>query len=131
MAKTQIRFVCQSCGHESPRWLGRCPECDAWNSFVEEVRVPEKASGPGRTSAVLPSGSGRPQSITQVAAQSEERISSGIGELDRVLGGGIVPGAVVLVGGDPGIGKSTLMTQAAYQISHAPPLDPQSGASNQ
>jgi DNA repair protein RadA/Sms len=131
MAKTQTRFVCQSCGHESPRWLGRCPECDAWNSFVEEVRVPEKASGPGRTSAVLPMGSGRPQSITQVAAQSEERISSGIGELDRVLGGGIVPGAVVLVGGDPGIGKSTLMTQAAYQISHAAPLDPQSAAPNQ
>lgn len=120
MAKPTVKFVCQGCGYESPRWMGKCPECDAWNSFVEEVRLPEKSTAAGRTGTLLPGlsgGSGRPTPITQVTAQAELRISSGIGELDRVLGGGIVPGALVLVGGDPGIGKSTLMTQAAQKVS--------------
>src|SRR5947207_3218708 len=116
MPKTQIRFVCQSCGHESPRWLGRCPECDAWNSFIEEVRVPERASTLGR-SAAIPVITARPQRITEVSSQAANRVSTGISELDRVLGGGIVPGAIVLIGGDPGIGKSTLMTQVASRIA--------------
>jgi DNA repair protein RadA/Sms len=119
MAKTQTRYVCQSCGHESPRWQGKCPDCDAWNSFVEEVRVVEKAASLGRSAAgaILPGASGRPVPITEVAAQTELRLSSGIGELDRVLGGGIVRGGLTLVGGDPGIGKSTLMTQVAHAVA--------------
>jgi DNA repair protein RadA/Sms len=118
MPKTQVRFVCQSCGHESPRWLGRCPECDAWNSFVEEVRVSEKSAQLGRSPAAsLPAGSTRPTPITRVEAQTNRRLSTGIAELDRVLGGGLVDGAVILVGGDPGIGKSTLMTQAASLVA--------------
>jgi DNA repair protein RadA/Sms len=115
MAKTQTKFVCQSCGFESPRWLGRCPECEAWNSFVEEVRVPERV-GLSRAPS-LPSTSTRPQPVTEVSARAAERLSTGIGELDRVLGGGLVPGALILLGGDPGIGKSTLMTQVAHHLT--------------
>ena len=94
MPKVTTRYVCQSCGYESPRWMGKCPDCDAWNSFVEEVRAPERATGPGRAPPALTATSTRPVSITQVAAQREQRISSGIGELDRVLGGGIVPASI-------------------------------------
>jgi DNA repair protein RadA/Sms len=119
MPKVQTKYVCQTCGHETPRWMGKCPECDAWNSFVEEVRVQEKATPLGRSSTLLPSGAALPTPITQVAAQRETRLPSGIGELDRVLGGGIVPGALVLVGGDPGIGKSTLMTQVAHAVANS------------
>ena len=97
--------------------MGKCPECDAWNSFVEEVRAHEKPGGLSRAPAILPGSSARPTAITNVATQRETRFPSGIGELDRVLGGGIVPGALVLVGGDPGIGKSTLMTQVAQRMS--------------
>src|SRR5438105_14936544 len=117
MAKTQTKFVCQACGYGSPRWLGRCPECEAWNSFVEEIRVVVKQAGPGRASAALPGTSNRPAPITAVAAQMQSRLPTGIGELDRVLGGGMVSGALILVGGDPGIGKSTLLTQVAHLVS--------------
>src|SRR5512143_882518 len=117
MPKAQTRYVCQECGYESPRWLGRCPECDAWNSFQEEVRIPEKAAGPGKSAAALPAGASIPLPITHVPAEAGDRLGTGIGELDRVLGGGIVPGSLVLVGGDPGIGKSTLMTQVAHRVS--------------
>lgn len=107
MAKVKTKYVCQSCGHESPRWLGRCPNCGEWNSLVEEVAVrqPQKIIG-------LSAGEG-PQVITAITAGSEVRRGTGIDELDRVLGGGVVPGSLVLVGGDPGIGKSTLLLQAA------------------
>ncbi len=118
MPKTVTKFVCQSCGHESPRWVGKCPECNDWNSFQEEVQVHQKPSASaGRPATILPAHSGRPVPITQVAGQSEARFASGISELDRVLGGGIVPGALILVGGDPGIGKSTLMTQVAQRVN--------------
>jgi len=117
MPKTTTKFVCQSCGYESPRWLGRCPECEAWNSFAEETHVAEKV-GAAPPSPHLAPGAQRPTPITAVEARTGQRLSSGIGELDRVLGGGIVPGALVLVGGDPGIGKSTLMTQAAYRVAN-------------
>ena len=116
MPKTQTRFVCQSCGYESLRGVGRCPECHAWNSFAEEVRIPERSSALGR-SAPIAGIHARPQPITEVASSASIRLSTGIGELDRVLGGGIVPGALILIGGDPGIGKSTLMTQVAQQLS--------------
>ncbi len=117
MPKTQTRFVCQTCAYESPRWLGRCPECDGWNSFVEEIRIVDKSPIAARSGALQVTVAGRPIPITEVSSTALDRMPTGIGELDRVLGGGIVPGALVLVGGDPGIGKSTLMTQVAHAVS--------------
>jgi DNA repair protein RadA/Sms len=105
--KLKSTYVCQNCGHVSARWLGRCPNCEGWNTFVEEIATPSRSSPPKRRSGVLP------VPITELDVSAEPRMSCGIPELDRVLGGGIVPGSVVLVGGDPGIGKSTLMLQMA------------------
>jgi DNA repair protein RadA/Sms len=105
-------FACQTCGAQAPKWLGRCPDCGAWNSFVEEaVEKPEKAVE--RKGAAAPLGGGRATRYADVDAVVSKRFSSGIGEFDRVLGGGIVPGSLVLLGGEPGIGKSTLLLQAA------------------
>ena len=112
MAKARTVFVCQDCGAQQSRWLGRCPDCAAWNTLVEERQVSEPRSG-GRSAVER----GRPEPITALAAASEGRSSSGIGELDRVLGGGVVPGSAVLIGGDPGIGKSTLVLQALAQLA--------------
>jgi DNA repair protein RadA/Sms len=112
MAKIQTRYVCQSCAYESPRWVGKCPNCAEWNTFVEEVS--ERASAkksPGR-----PHGSSKAVALAGVALSHEERISSGITEFDRVMGGGIVLGSVTLLGGDPGVGKSTLMLQLAAAL---------------
>jgi DNA repair protein RadA/Sms len=107
MAKTHSRYVCQACTYESARWVGKCPNCGGWNTLLEELVQKAKPSR-GK------SGGGRvPVSITEVEALGEPRVSTQIPELDRVLGGGIVAGSVVLVGGDPGIGKSTLMMQMA------------------
>jgi len=118
MAKARTVFVCQSCGAQSARWLGRCPDCQEWNTLVEE-RLDVEAKGARR------GGIGtarRPEPITALTPANEERRSSGIGELDRVLGGGIVPGSVVLIGGDPGIGKSTLVLQALAQLAGSGPV---------
>ncbi len=109
MAKAKSRYVCQSCGAVAPRWFGRCPECGAWNTCAEEV--PELQIGPGRFSSEPPTP------ITQVVTEGEPRQQTGVSEFDRVLGGGIVPGSVVLVAGDPGIGKSTLLLQVAGELS--------------
>ena len=111
MSKVHSKYVCQSCAFESTRWMGKCPNCEAWNSFVEEVEAP-KTRGRHATkssSAAIP--------ITEVTVAEEPRTSTHIPEFDRVLGGGIVPGSVVLVGGDPGIGKSTLMLQMASSLT--------------
>ena len=113
MGKIHSKYVCQSCAYESARWIGKCPNCDEWNSFVEEV-VPRKVRG---KHATIQRTSSFPVPITEVSILPEPRISTNIPELDRVLGGGIVPGAVVLVGGDPGIGKSTLMMQMASALN--------------
>jgi len=114
MAKARSVFVCQNCGAQQTRWLGRCPDCQEWNTLVEERAALEpRPAGRGPRSGAAP----QPEPITAVAPASEERSCSGIGELDRVLGGGFVPGAVVLIGGDPGIGKSTLVLQALARLA--------------
>jgi len=110
-SKALSQFVCQSCGNTSPRWLGKCPACGEWNSYIEERVVNEKRSHgkmPRNSTAIA---------ITQIESAKEERIGTGIGELDRVLGGGFVPGSLVLVGGDPGIGKSTLALEMVNNVS--------------
>ncbi len=113
MARARTVFACQACGFRSTRWLGRCPDCGEWNSLAEE-RL--EAESPSRR-APIGENANEPQPITEVAAASEMRRSSGIDELDRVLGGGVVPGSVVLIGGDPGIGKSTLVLQALAALA--------------
>lgn len=109
-------FFCQNCGHEESKWLGQCPACKEWNTFVEEKVTVPKA---GNASALGPAGGAAPQPVllTSVDTDDDERIRTGIGELDRVLGGGIVQGSLVLVGGDPGIGKSTLLLQVCQKLS--------------
>jgi DNA repair protein RadA/Sms len=110
-------FVCQECGAQSPKWLGRCPECGAWNSLVEErVATPATAPAENRYGGLAPGGGGA-QLYADVEISTAARITTGIGELDRVLGGGIVPGSMVLLGGEPGIGKSTLLLQAAANLA--------------
>jgi len=116
MAKLQSRYVCSECGFETPRWMGRCSQCDAWNTLIEERVEAHKTGGRARAASQAETGTA-PQPVTQIAAHTGPRLSTGLTELDRVLGGGIVPGSVVLVGGDPGIGKSTLLTQVAHAIS--------------
>jgi len=113
MAKTRSTYVCQQCGYSSPKWLGRCPDCNQWNTFVEEVAVRGTARSKREAAAVY----NPPKLISEITIGEHHRRSSGIGEFDRVLGGGVVPGSVVLIGGDPGIGKSTLLTQVASNLS--------------
>lgn len=115
MAKTKTLFFCQACGHESLKWLGRCPGCGEWNSFVEEP-VSAKAGAGGvfsGLSSLAGPGGGTPVALKEVRISGEARVGTGFGELDRVLGGGLVPGSLILLGGDPGIGKSTLWLQIA------------------
>ncbi len=113
MSKLRTRYVCQSCGAEASRWFGRCTGCGEWNSCVEEpiLRAPAGRS-PGLSSTAKP-----PQPITEVDGHPEDRVVTGIQEFDRTLGGGVVPGVAVLVGGDPGIGKSTLLLQAVAALA--------------
>ena len=105
-------FFCQSCGYESPKWMGQCPGCREWNTFVEEtvekksaVRAPREKAAAG------------PVCLSSIDTKEEDRISTGMEELNRVLGGGIVRGSLVLVGGDPGIGKSTLLLQVCQKLA--------------
>jgi DNA repair protein RadA/Sms len=106
-------FVCSSCGSQSPKWLGRCPDCGEWNSFVEELASPAIE----RRSAAPALGGGGSRLYEEVDTVVGERMSTGISEFDRVLGGGVVPGSLVLLGGEPGIGKSTLLLQAAANFA--------------
>lgn len=118
MAKGKIStvFYCQNCGHESSKWMGQCPGCREWNSFVEETV--SKTAGRGASGgASMRRDRAVPTALPEVEAGEEDRISTGIGELDRVLGGGIVQGSLTLVGGDPGIGKSTLLLQVCRNLS--------------
>ena len=116
MAKVKKSFVCQSCGTHSPKWVGKCPSCGSWNSFVEEIISKEPAKG---HKAFSKSNSPRkPQRLQEVAFEEQPRIAVENEELNRVLGGGIVPGSLVLIGGEPGIGKSTLLLQIALQLKN-------------
>src|SRR5919206_1336394 len=110
---TKTLFVCTNCGHEEPKWLGRCPDCGEWSTLVEEVRQSKKAVGFAERATRQRKGSaGRTLSLDEVrVVENGNRTDTGVGELNRVLGGGIVPGSMVLVGGEPGVGKSTLLLQ--------------------
>ncbi len=115
MAKVKSSYFCQSCGYESSKWLGKCPSCGSWNTFVEEIVRKEKETGSG---VFTPGNSRRtssPKRITDIRLQEEDRMLLADRELNRVLGGGLVPGSIILVGGEPGIGKSTLMLQIAVR----------------
>lgn len=114
MAKLKSKFVCQECGYESPKWLGKCPGCQAWNSMVEEVESVVKTQG---MQSPLFNAKEKVTSIINIESNEEPRVLTEIAELDRVLGGGIVPGSLILVGGDPGIGKSTLLLQASHSLA--------------
>ena len=112
--KKETVFACQNCGHQTGKWLGKCPECGEWNSLVEEKSQPTRRAG-ARNGFKLRDVSAVP--FTEIEPQDDVRIPSGVTEFDRVLGGGIVPGTLVLIGGDPGIGKSTLLLQVADKLS--------------
>lgn len=118
-AKQATIYYCQNCGHESVKWMGQCPMCKEWNTFVEETVT--KGAGATATgavrNAVKDGKTAEPVILSEVSMKNEEKITTGIGELDRVLGGGIVPGSLTLVGGDPGIGKSTLLLQVCRNLS--------------
>jgi DNA repair protein RadA/Sms len=112
MAKTNTVFSCQSCGYQTPKWLGKCPDCGSWNSFVEEVFQKERSIRKG-LEILKPQP---PVPICDIEVTDEHRVQVGIGEFDRVLGGGIAKGSLILIGGDPGIGKSTLLLQAMERV---------------
>ena len=112
MSKFTTKYVCQSCGYVSPRWIGRCPNCSEWNTFVEEAPSPLKVTRKSGTASKL-----NPVALEEIEGYDVPRIRIGLEEFDRVLGGGIVPGSLILLGGDPGIGKSTLMMQAALRLT--------------
>ena len=116
---TKIRsvFFCQSCGYESSKWMGQCPGCREWNTFVEETVKPAAKAAKGVSSSVSAGSYEAPKALSDIEMNDEERYDTHIGELNRVLGGGLVKGSLILVGGDPGIGKSTILLQVAGNIS--------------
>ncbi|MCU0540898.1 MAG: DNA repair protein RadA [Oscillatoriaceae cyanobacterium Prado104] len=128
MPKPRIQYICRECGYESPQYFGRCPSCQKWDSFDEQVEQPTAMPRGGSTGVTVrdlgvappDKSKGQPRvsfRLSQIADQTQSRWPSGYGELDRVLGGGIVPGSLVLIGGEPGIGKSTLLLQVANQLA--------------
>lgn len=116
MAKTKTAYFCQSCGYESAKWLGKCPSCSQWNTFVEEVVEKSPAAIPTWKNDSSPRKLSKPSKVDEIQSSTERRILTGDKELDRVLGGGLVEGSLVLIGGEPGIGKSTLMLQLALNL---------------
>ncbi len=111
MAKSKTQYVCQECGHSAPRWFGQCPACEAWNTAAEEVQTPTTRATAAQMPSVRRAGTRAPQRLADITLADESRIVTGVQEFDRVLGGGIMRGSLVLLAGDPGIGKSTLMTE--------------------
>lgn len=113
MAKTKTKFVCQNCGYTTAKWMGRCPECGSWDSMAEEIEAPARP----QQSFLMPKEAPKPKTLDKVMLTEVERLKTGINEFDRVLGGGLVPGSLVLLGGDPGIGKSTMLLDAGIRFS--------------
>ncbi|WP_099156819.1 DNA repair protein RadA [Virgibacillus ndiopensis] len=115
MAKRKTKYVCQECGYESAKWMGKCPGCNNWNTLVEEIEASsmKNRQGLGRDGRTI----SKPEKITAIESQKEPRMTTSMKEFNRVLGGGIVPGSLVLIGGDPGIGKSTLLLQISSQLA--------------
>ncbi len=111
MAKPKKFYQCQACGYTTAKWMGRCPDCGEWNTLAEEKKEAARRGG-----GLVSGGRAEPVPLNEIETDTSVRVSTGIGELDRVLGGGIVPGSVVLIGGDPGIGKSTLLLQAVAKL---------------
>ncbi len=116
MAKSKTAYFCQSCGYESAKWLGKCPSCNQWNTFVEEIVEKSPPSVPTWKSDTASRKLSKPSKVSEIQSSTERRIFTGDKELDRVLGGGLVEGSLVLIGGEPGIGKSTLMLQLALNL---------------
>ncbi len=115
MTKTKTQYVCQQCGRKSPRMMGRCPQCGAWNSMVEEIVTAPAAPGHALPRGLA--GLSQPQKLSEISGDVEERMPLSMSEFARVLGGGVVPGSIILIGGDPGIGKSTLLLQMAMDMA--------------
>ena len=111
MSKAKTTFVCQNCGVQSPKWIGKCTSCGEWNTYVEEIVIERKSTGP------LVKGNLKPLLLSEIDLDKQSRIVTGNSEFDRVIGGGIVPGGLILLGGEPGIGKSTLVLQIALQMT--------------
>jgi DNA repair protein RadA/Sms len=126
MAKVKTVFYCQNCGAQASKWIGRCPSCEQWNTYVEEIVQPASAEKAWKKISVGPGKNGRiaakAQSIDSISVADDHRITIADAEMQRVLGGGIVPGSITLIGGEPGIGKSTLMLQLALQMNSGRPL---------
>jgi DNA repair protein RadA/Sms len=118
MGKARAHFTCQACGCQSPKWLGKCPDCGGWNTLTEEVEAADDRRSPWGASG----GAAKPMLLREVKAESEPRRRTGVQELDRVLGGGVVNGSLVLLGGDPGIGKSTLLLTALDRLAAEAPV---------
>ena len=117
MAKDKTLYVCDYCGQESVKWVGKCPSCGKWNS-MKEIRMPASPSASLKTHPRSESEDGTPIAVHNIVAASEPRIDMGDAELNRVLGGGLVPGSLVLLGGEPGIGKSTLILQTVLRLTN-------------
>ncbi|HGE71422.1 TPA: hypothetical protein ENX78_11335, partial [Candidatus Poribacteria bacterium] len=113
--KQKTIFVCQECGAKSPKWVGQCPECNKWNTMVEELV--SSIPSPSNRRRLVNDSYDQPKPISSIETIDQERLKSGIEEFDRVLGGGAVPGSVILIGGDPGIGKSTLLLQVLDRLT--------------
>lgn len=118
MAKSKSAYFCQNCGYESAKWLGKCPSCNSWNTFVEEIIEKPSAKVPTWKSSTTSTRANTPSKVESIESSTEKRIMTGDQELDRVLGGGLVLGSVTLIGGEPGIGKSTLLLQLALKLQH-------------
>ena len=115
--KTKTVWFCKACGNESPKWMGRCPACGEWNTMVEETVATGK-KGPAAAAVSVPGSGHKPMPLSDIDSSVENRISLNNGEVDRILGGGLVEGSLVLIGGEPGIGKSTLSLQIPLHCSN-------------
>ena len=116
MAKNSYVYFCSECGYESSKWMGQCPGCKAWNSFIEE-KVTSSTKGKSTKTGSYRDAEKSPSTLSEISTEEEQRLQIGINELDRVLGGGIVKGSLILLGGEPGIGKSTLLLQLSELVA--------------